>query len=165
MKSGKNISSLVILGILGILLIVWPGATLTIVCRLAAIALLLVAAAGIYTWFKDKSKKPSDLARLIGSAAAAVIGLWILFNTASFEKLIPTLLGIVMIIYGAIELYKAFKGGKNPVSMGLSAVAIIFGLIIAMNPFATIKATVVCAGVALVYSAVTGILNELKLGK
>jgi|GEM_PF-2058673 len=166
MKNGKkNIPSLVILGILGLLLIFWPGATLTLVCRLAAIALLLVAASGVYTWFKDKSKKPADLARLIGSVAACLIGLWVLFNTASFEKLIPIVLGIVMIVYGAFELYRAYKGGKNPVSMALAAVAIVLGLIIAFNPFTAVKATVVCAGIALVYTAVTGIVNELRLGK
>ncbi len=165
MKNGKNISSLAVLGILGLLLIVWPGATLTIVCKLAAIALLLVAAAGIYTWFKDRSTKPADLARLIGSAAAVIVGLWILFNTTSFEKLIPVVLGIVMIIYGALELYKAYKGGKNPVSMALAGIAVVLGLIVAFNPFTAIKATVVCAGIALVYTAVTGIINEMKAGK
>ncbi len=166
MKNGrKNISSLAILGLLGLLLIVWPGATLTIVCKLAAVALLLVAAAGVYTWFKDKSSKPADLARLAGSAVACVAGLWILFNTASFEKLIPTVLGIVMIIYGALELYKAYKAGKNPVSMALAGVAIALGLIVALNPFSAIKATVVCAGIALLYTAVTGIINEMKAGK
>ncbi len=166
MKNGKkNISSLIVLGILGILLIVWPGATLNLVCKLAGIALVLVAACGIYTWLKDKSKKPADLARLIGSAAAALFGIWIFFNTASFEKLIPTLLGIVMIIYGALELYKAYKGGKNPVSMALAAVAVVLGLIVAFNPFSALKATVVCVGIALLYTAVTGILNEMKLGK
>ena len=69
----KNIPSLIVMGLLGLVLVVWPGATMTIVCRLAAIALLLVAAAGIYTWLKDKSTKPADLARLVGSASAATL--------------------------------------------------------------------------------------------
>ena len=37
----KNIPSLIVMGLLGLMLVVWPGATMTIVCRLAAIALLL----------------------------------------------------------------------------------------------------------------------------
>ena len=49
--------------------------------------------------------------------------------------------------------------------MILAGVAVVLGLIVAFNPFASIKLTVVCAGVALVYTAVTGILNETKLGK
>ena len=161
----KNISSLIIMGLLGLFLIFWPNASLNIAGKLAGIALLLVAAAGVYTWLKDKSTKPAELARLLGSAAAFVVGLWILFNTTSFEKLIPVLLGIAMIVYGALELYKAFKGGKNPVSMALAAIAIVLGLIVAFNPFTSIKLTVICAGIALVYTAVTGIMNELKLGK
>ncbi|MBO4297609.1 MAG: DUF308 domain-containing protein [Clostridia bacterium] len=161
----KNIPSLIVLGLLGLLLVVWPGATLTLVCRLAAIALLLVAATGIYTWWKEKSTKPAGLGRLLGSVAALAVGLWILFNTAAFEKLIPTVLGIVMIVFGATELYKAFKGGKNPVTMALAGVAIVLGLIVAFNPFSAIKVTIVCAGIALIYTAVTGIFNELKLGK
>ena len=166
MKNGKkNITSLIVLGLLGLLLIVWPGATLNIVCKLVGIALLLAAASGIYTWLKEKAKGPVRLARLIGSAAAAVFGLWILFNTAAVEKLIPTVLGIVMIIYGALELYKAYKGGKNPVSMALAAGAIVLGLIVAFNPFSALRVTLVCAGIALLYTAVTGILNEMKLGK
>ena len=161
----KNIPSLVIMGLLGLFLIFWPNASLNIAGKLAGVALLLVAAAGVYTWLKDKSTKPSDLARLIGSAAAAIVGLWILFNTKAFETLIPVVLGIAMIVFGATELYRALKGGKNAVSMILAGVAVVLGLIVAFNPFASIKMTVVCAGVALVYTAVTGILNETKLGK
>ena len=161
----KNIPSLIITGLLGLFLIFWPNASLNIAGKLAGIALLLVAAAGVYAWLKDKSTRPADLARLIGSAAAAIVGLWILFNTASFEAFIPVVLGIVMIAFGATELFKAFRGGKNPVSMALAAIAVVLGLIVAFNPFASIKATVICAGAALLYTAVTGILTELKLGK
>ncbi len=165
LKLGKNISSLVIMGLLGLLLIVWPGATLNLVCKLVGIALLLAGAAGIYTWLQEKAKGPVKLARLIGSAAVAVFGLWILFNTGAFERLIPIVLGIVMIVYGALELYKAYKGGRNPVAMALAAGAIVLGLIVAFNPFSAIRATVVCAGIALLYTAVTGIMNELRLGR
>ncbi len=165
-KNGKNnILSLVIVGLLGLFMIFWPNASMTIVCKLAGVALLLVAAAGVYTWLKTKSTKPSDLARLIGSVAAAVAGLWILFNTGAFEKIIPVLLGVVMIVYGALELNKAFKGGKNPVSMALAGGAILLGLIVAFNPLGATKAAIVCIGIALVYTAVTGVMNEMKLGK
>ena len=166
MKKGKNsIFYLGILGLLGLLMVFWPGATLTIVCKLAAIALLLVAVFGVYSWLKTKSTKPADLAQLIGSVVAFIIGLWILFNTTSFEKLIPVLLGIAMIVFGVTELYRGYKNGKNPVSMALAAVAIVLGLIVAFNPFATIKVTVIVAGIALIYTAVSGILSELKLNK
>ena len=161
----KNIPSLLIMGLLGLFLILWPNASLNIAGKLAGIALLLIAAAGIYTWLKEKSRKPSDLARLIGSAAAAIIGLWIIVNTRTFEKFIPVVLGIAMIVFGATELYRAFKGGRNAVSMVLAAIAVVLGLVVAFNPFATIKLTVICAGIALLYTAVTGIMNEMKLGK
>ena len=42
---------------------------------------------------------------------------------------------------------------------------VVLGLIVAFNPFSAIKATVVVAGIALIYTAVTGIINEMKLGK
>ena len=161
----KNIPSLLIMGLLGLFLILWPNASLNIAGKLAGIALLLIAAAGIYTWLKEKSRKPSDLARLIGSAAAAIIGLWIIVNTRTFEKFIPVVLGIAMIVFGATELYRAFKGGRNVVSMVLAAIAVVLGLVVAFNPFATIKLTVIVAGIALLYTAVTGIMNEMKLGK
>ncbi|MBO4299548.1 MAG: DUF308 domain-containing protein [Clostridia bacterium] len=165
-KNGKNnILSLVIIGLLGLFLIFWPNASMTNACKLAGVALLLVAAAGVYTWLKTKSTKPSELARLAGSAAAAIIGLWILFNTKGFETIIPVILGLVMIVYGAIELYKAFKGGRNPISMALAAGAIVLGLIVAFNPLGATKAAIICAGIALVYTAVTGIMNEMKTGK
>ena len=165
-KNGKKgIPSLVIMGLLGLFLIFWPNASLNIAGKLAGVALLLVAAAGVWSWLKDKSMRPSDLARLIGSVAAAIVGLWILFNTKAFETFIPLALGVAMIVFGAMELYRAFKGGKNAVSMALAGIAVVLGLIVAFNPFASIKLTVVCAGIALVYTAATGILNEIKLGK
>ena len=81
------------------------------------------------------------------------------------------LLLITALIWGtAFSFQRVGMESVEPITfcasrMALAAIAVVLGLIVAFNPFASIKATVICAGAALLYTAVTGILTELKLGK
>ena len=164
-KKGKNtLLTNVVLGLLGLFLIFWPGASLTIACRLAGIGLVLVGAAALYAWWKDHGMRPTDLALLIGAGVAVLLGVWILCDTARFEKLIPTVLGIVMVIFGAVGLVRAFRG-HDTVSMVLTGIVAVIGLIIAFRPISSVKTFCVVAGIALVYTAGTGIAEELRLRK
>ncbi|MBR2570649.1 MAG: DUF308 domain-containing protein [Clostridia bacterium] len=159
----KNTLPLIVIGILGVLLILWPGTTLNLVCKLAGIALLLVGASSLYQWWQDKDRKAASAAQVIGSVVALALGLWILLHTRAFESLIQFVLGIVMIAYGALELYRAVKDGQGTVLKVLPIVALVLGLIICFKPFGSnIRMFSVFAGIALIYTSVTGLLGERK---
>ena len=164
-KKNRSIPSLLITCVLGLFMILWPNATMGIACRLLGIALMAGSAYIIYCWFKEKSKEPSEIAKLVGSAAIFLVGLWILINPDAFRNIVKTILGIALVAAGLLTLYKAYKSGKNKVSMIIAGVTALLGILIIAVPFTTEKIALICIGVALVYTGVTGILSEMNVIK
>ena len=164
-ENKKGLPTLGIMALLGLFMLIWPGASMYIAGKLVGVALLLVAAAVCWEWVKDKSTDPKALVKLAGAVVALIAGIWVLANTSGFERLVPKLIGIVMMIYSAIELYKAYTTTKNPVTMVLCGVALILGLLVFINPVGVTATAVRLIGVALIYTAVSGVVNELKLLK
>lgn len=161
-KHNRNTIYWIILAALGIFLIIGHSVALDIVCKVIAVGLLLAAVSGVYTWWKSKSKKPEALARLIGSLAFCSLGLWILLRTQDFVSFINVALGFVMIVSGALTLYRGIKEGKHIPTIVLAVVGMILGLIIACNNAAT-TAVVVLEGIGLLYTGVTGFLGERRV--
>ena len=159
MKRNGNTLYWIVLAALGVFLIFGHNAALDIVCKVVAGALVLAAAAGIYDWWKTKSKSPDAIAKLLGSLIFCAIGLWTFFKTDSFVKLLNVVIGAVMIVSGALALYRGWKYGASRASMILSALAVLLGLFIACSNAAT-TGFVIAEGVALVYTAVPGLLAE-----
>ena len=159
MNNKGNTLYWIVLAALGLFLVIWHNAALDIVCKIVAAGLVLASAAGIYGWWKDKSKAPEALAGLLGSVAFCIIGLWIFFKTGAFVRLINVVLGLVMIFCGAYNLYREWKSTRNTVVMVLACLAVVIGIIIACNNAATTW-VVVAAGLGLIYTAVTGYLAE-----
>ena len=163
MKNKGNTLSWIILAALGLFLVIGHNAALDIVCKVVAAGLVLTAASGVYGWWKTKSKAPDAIASLLGSVLFCVIGLWIFFKTDSFVRLINVVLGLVMIITGAYNLYREWKFSRNPVILVLAGLAVVAGIVIACSNAATTW-VVVSAGIGLIYTAVTGFLAE-RAGK
>ena len=161
MKSNKQkIIPWLILAALGIFLIIGHGLALDIMGKVLAVGLIVTAAVGVITFFRSKEKKSQDIAKFIGFAVLCVLGIWILLNTPTFITVINVVLGAIMILSGVLNLYHGWKS-KDKVTMILSLIGIVLGLIVALNNAATTWMTV-AEGIGLIYSAITGFISEHK---
>jgi len=149
-----------ILALLGLILIFGHSLAQNIICKIIAVALILTAASGVYSWWKEKSKAPEALAALLGSALFCLFGLWILFNTDRFISLINIVLGAVVILISLLSLYRSWKLGMTP-QLILSAVGLVLGIVIACYNAAT-SVPVILQGIGLVYTAIVGFLSEKR---
>lgn len=148
----------VIMAILGIALIIGCNLAQDIIGKILAVGLILTAASGIYSWWKEQSKAPEALASLLGNALILLLGLWILLNTQGFISLINVVIGVVIIVVGAINLYRGYKLGLK-LNMALAALAIVLGIIVVCYRAAT-ALPIICQGVGLIYTAVVGYLGD-----
>ena len=160
-KGSSSVIKWGLLAILGLVLIFGHNAALNVVCKIVAIGLILVAAAGIYDWFKTKSRDRDAMTTLLGSAVVGLIGIWMLCNTQLFIKIINVVIGLVVAVPSAVYLYRTYKGDRNMTTMIICAVGIVLGLVICFNNAATTW-VVVAAGVGLLDVAITGFLAENK---
>lgn len=148
----------IILAALGLALIIGHNLAQDIIGKILAVGLILAAASGVVTWWKEKSRAPEALASVLGNVLLCVLGVWILFNTQRFISVINVVIGIVIIAIGVYNLYVSWKMNMR-VHMVLAAFAVLLGIVVVFYNAAT-SLPVICQGIGLVYTAAVGYLND-----
>ncbi len=150
----KNSIYWILLGALGIFLIIGHNMALSIVCKVIGACMAISAVLGIIDYLKNKDMP----AKLAGGIISLLLGLWIFGNSGQFITLINVVIGVIIALSGAFNLYRGLKACKAKISLIFPCISILIGIIIACNNAATSWATI-AAGVGLLYSAVTGYLG------
>ena len=169
MKNSKlgKILSLVVIALVGLFLVIYPGDTLNIVVGVFGGALLLIGLIGIVSYFLPKNKNSRNVIDLVISIVEVIVGLIVVSNIGFVISLFPFFAGVIIAVQGVLYLISAFRmksDNNNSWKLGLvlSLVMIAFGILIFANPFATQTALVRLAGIALIYNAVSGLIIRLK---
>ena len=157
-KQKSSILRWLILAALGLALIIGHNLAQDIIGKILAAGLVLSALSGIIAWWKEKSKSPDALASLLGNILICLVGLWIFFNTQRFISIINVVIGVVIILIGAQNLYRGYKFGAR-LHMILAAIAILLGIIVVFYNAAT-SLPVICQGIGLIYTAAVGYLGD-----
>ena len=163
-NNAGNVSRWLIIGALGLLLIIANHLAKTIVYTLFAAGLILAGGAGAYGWWKGGTADRDDKVSLLGSIALVIVGVWILLNSDTFDKIINVVIGLVLIVTGVYRLALNKQAVQDRLLTILSVVSIVLGLIIACSHAGTtwlLKAE----GFSLIYTAVTGFIGDKVLGR
>lgn len=168
MKNSKlsKILSLVVIALVGLFLVIYPGDTLNIVVGVFGCALLLIGVIGIVSYFLPKNKNSRSTMDLLISIVEAIVGPIVVSNISFVISLFPIFAGVIIALQGVLYLISTLrmKSDNNSWKLGLvlSLVMIAFGILIIANPFATQATLVRLTGVALIYNAISGIIIRLK---
>ena len=168
MKNSKlsKILSLVVIALVGLFLVIYPGDTLNIVVGVFGCALLLIGVIGIVSYFLPKNKNSRSTMDLLISIVEAIVGPIVVSNIGFVISLFPIFAGVIIALQGVLYLISTLrmKSDNNSWKPGLvlSLVMIAFGILIIANPFATQATLVRLTGVALIYNAISGIIIRLK---
>ena len=168
MKNSKlsKILSLVVIALVGLFLVIYPGDTLNIVVGVFGCALLLIGVIGIVSYFLPKNKNSRSTLDLLISIVEAIVGPIVVSNIGFVISLFPIFAGVIIALQGVLYLISTLrmKSDNNSWKLGLvlSLVMIAFGILIIANPFATQATLVRLTGVALIYNAISGIIIRLK---
>lgn len=168
MKNSKlsKILSLVVIALVGLFLVIYPGDTLNIVVGVFGCALLLIGVIGIVSYFLPKNKNSRSTMDLLISIVEAIVGPIVVSNIGFVISLFPIFAGVIIALQGVLYLISTLrmKSDNNSWKLGLvlSLVMIAFGILIIANPFATQATLVRLTGVALIYNAISGIIIRLK---
>ncbi|MBQ4436150.1 MAG: DUF308 domain-containing protein [Clostridia bacterium] len=158
-KNAGNQLRWVILGVLGVLLIVNRRFALNIAYAIFAIGLMLAGILNAYGWWEARKAQHNDPIDLLSGIVLFVVGLWILRNPSSFDRIINMIIGIVLLVSGAKWLIVNKQTNNDKTMSVLSIIAIAAGLVIAMSRAATGWLATAC-GFCLIYNAVTGYISE-----
>lgn len=152
------------MGVLGLLLIIFRERSMELLFRVAGIGLIVIGVIGLVgSLRRTGGSKDRVTAELLLSAAIAAVGIWVLSNPLAFEHAINFLVGAVLIAVGVMMFLRCRKNGGKRSDLILSGSVALMGILVfvfKITVFSTLaKWAIAACGVALIYTAVTGVLS------
>lgn len=149
----------IIMILLGAILVIKPGSSLTFLVQVIGWGLIIGGLSGMFTLIS--AIVPSIMA---GCILMLLFGVLFVRSPETFASIIPVLVGITVIINGCIKIYYSWQGknavGYNPArDIIFSAVMILFGVLIVINPFSAAKVSVTLIGITMIYDGVVNLIT------
>ena len=170
-KLGKNnILLSILMVVLGLLLFIWPGKTLTLAARLLGIALLASAVIFGVSWYRDRHKVGTGYSSLAVAILCLIVGVIVLCAPKGVITLLPKLIGIGILVNGvinaaqALELRNVGMAGWTS-SMVVAVLTIALGAFLLFFAFSAMKAAVMVIGGVLVYNGASNLWIESRYKK
>lgn len=153
--------------ILGIILIIWGGATLILLGRMIGIILLLIGAAYLLNFFMGSMNY--SLNGIVGGVIA-LIGIWILIEPKVIVSIVPIVIGVVLIFHGVKSITYSIESrdyGNERWGIGvlLGVVSIILGVLCIVGAFGIMKIAFAVIGIALIYSGISNLWVAFRTTK
>ena len=137
--------------IVGILLIVWPKASLDTFAYVIGTIMIIY---GIYSFIDSFSINPAlCLFQMTNSILSFLLGICVFLNPSIFESILPIALGIFFIISGAFSSRISF------ISLFTSILMIICGVVLIINPGNTALVITTLIGIVLIVYSVSAIVD------
>lgn len=147
--------------VFGIVICIWPGSVLLAICRIAGLLLLLLGIFRLLVCVKDQHALNKGYPLFVG-LLLCVLGIWILSAPGTFLKLIPIVIGVLLIYHGVKNIYtsiqeKQSKDSRWWVSMIIAVLSVVFGIVLMRCAFLALEIGMIFIGIALVYTGVSGL--------
>lgn len=151
---------------LGVVLLVWPGATTAALCTLLGVFLLGYGAFQVIGFFlrtEDVSWGWGVMDLVVGIAALG-FGIFALMRPDVVLAILPTVLGCAVIVDSCILLKRSFQlrslGMERWwIALLLASVNILFGVVVIFNPFASMELLVRIIGGVLIYEGISDLIT------
>ena len=168
MRNNNIVSALLCL-VIGIVMIVFPGRSLDVICQVFGVVLIIGGAACIVFFLQDVHALPNVM-MLIGGVIFIAVGIWIFTKPEGLQTLIPFIAGIVIVINGifncaqTVELGRA-RYGRWWVALILAILTIVLGVLLIINPFGAALTIARIIGIFMIYDAVSDIWIMICISK
>ncbi|MDD7216131.1 MAG: DUF308 domain-containing protein [Anaerovoracaceae bacterium] len=163
----KFVSSLIYI-LMGLALIMKPGLVEDAFCYILAAAAILMGIVKLIAYMATKveTRIAEDTNGFAVGISLILLGLFVLMKSTMFVLLVPFVLGF-MITFKGIEgiqnvlNLKKFGFGYRKGVMAVSVIIVIFGIVVMVNPFSTLKVLLVMLGIGLLASGVFDLLADM----
>ena len=144
--------------IIGVVLILWPLEVTGVICRIFGIILAVMGAVYLFGYFANGN----GVFSITGGLVFLLLGFWIFLRPVSIARFVPVFLGVILLVHGvkdfqmALEM-KAAGGRVWWITIFLSLLNSILGLLCICYSFGVIKFALRVMGFALIYDGISDI--------
>ena len=154
MKRDKILSGLAYL-IIGILFFAAPTTSAKILASTVGIVLILQGLVRAFAAWRMKGAGLSRTIIIVLAAALLILGIFLLANPGFLIAYYYIVFGLIMIANALVNLFGVLRGeirvsGNRTIYLILSAVLLVFGVIVLFHPFAASDALMRLVGTALI---------------
>ncbi len=146
--------------ILGAVVLLWPGDTLTVLCYGFGGVLILSGLLQIASYLLGEKEGFLRKVLILSGIISIVVGVWILLGPDKVLKLVSIVLGVVLIYHGVMDVkfgmdIKKCKGKSTAavVLFGLATCAL--GVLVLVDPFEGEKLLMIFMGISFLFDGVT----------
>ena len=155
--------------LLGIVLLVWPSASLLIMGKCIGAILAAGGLAAVFMFFKNHESAMKSVL-LIMAAVMLICGVVIFLHPEDLVRLIPTIMGILVLISGLINLGETFmltrsKYNKWWASLIVAIATIAAGIFLIRNAFNLASLITRIAGGILIFDGVSDLWVISRISK
>lgn len=160
-KLKKNVViSAVLCILLGLVLAIWPGMSMHIVCIAVGSVLIIGGLMRLAESFLARDGSMYTQMNMIVGIVFTVVGIWIVIKPEKVLAIIPIIMGIVIALHGLNNIRQAItlcrdKYDKWWVALILGGLTVGFGALLIFRPFAALDTAVTLIGIFLVYDGVS----------
>ena len=155
---------------LGIVLILWPGATMKTICYLLAAMLLAIGVVSLINYLRKDISGIIYRYDLVVGLCAILGGILVIVKVDKLTDLIPAVLGFLVKMSGIMKMQNSVDmlrlgHGTWHVAFAMAIVNIVAGIVLLMNPFEAAQILIMCLGIALVYSGITDLNVTISISR
>lgn len=156
--------------LVGLVLVLFPVRTTYLICNIAGILLILCGIVDIIRYVTSKGEDFLFRYDLAAGIILCLAGLFIITQSDLIISFIPTIVGIVLLINGLVNLQKAFnlkKAGLERwwIDLTFAAATILLGLLIWLRPFAAVATTNIFIGICLILNGISNLCTMFGIGR
>ena len=155
---------------LGIVLILWPGATMKTICYLLAAMLLAIGVVSLINYLRKDISGIIYRYDLVVGLCAILGGILVIVKVDKLTDLIPAVRGFLVTMSGIMKMQNSVDmlrlgHGTWHVAFAMAIVNIVAGIVLLMNPFEAAQILIMCLGIALVYSGITDLYVTISISR
>lgn len=156
--------------VLGLLLLLLPQTMLNIIVFVLAAYLFIMGLLGILSYFNKRRTSDALTIDFISGLFSALIGLVLALFNRQIIGLIPIILGIFVVLSGALSLTQALdlRKANNRSGRALliySLLLIVVGIVAILNPFGSMATLTRLLGVVLLLMGIGDMVTHFTYGK
>ena len=167
--SRNNVLLSILMIVLGLLLIIWPGKTLEVAAKILGVALLLGGAISGFSWFRDRNVMGNNYATLALGIMCLIGGVVVFVAPHGVITLLPKIIGVAIAVNGVLNVAQALEmrkmGGDWLSPLIMAALTVVAGLFLVFFAFSAMKVAVMVIGGVIIYNGVSNLLIESKYRK
>lgn len=168
------VSSLLMI-VLGIVLMVWPGAAMDIACMIIGCGLIIVGVINLIILFAKQKKNgengvsKNNIIAIIKSVVMIVVGIILIAKMKTIVSILPFVIGVLIIVNGAVNVIQATlnreQGNKWIVSLIIGLATAVIGILMVVDPFGAAVSQIFILGLGLAVNGISNLANGITAKK